>query len=186
MAWACLPHHDAFTDQATSELAGVLHAPTWDFTVFLFSDKYYWNILVFHLEHKAVFYLVEGNTEASAGNILVTCRTPLLELSRFGVGKEGATLIRHDGTAGENSTLHPKMDFGSPIMAELIPLTINYFKEILILLWHVGILNLAASLSSTDEKRMVQNGCSCESIKLIWGPCICQYAYIKVRELGLI
>lgn len=49
-------------------------------------------------------YLVEGNIEASAENLLVGCRTVLLKLSRFGVDKEAATLIQHDGTAGKHLT----------------------------------------------------------------------------------
>lgn len=69
-------------------------------------------------------------------------------------------------------------------MAELSPLTINYFKEFLILLWHVGIFHLAASLSNTDEKRRVQNGCrcNCESMKLSWGPDVNLHTLNSARQ----
>lgn len=92
--------------------------------------------------------------------------------------------MQHDGTAGKHLTLHPKTESLSPIMAELSPLTVNYLKEFLILLWYVGILNLAASLSSTDEKRRVQNGCrcTCESIKLSWGPDVNMHTLKSARQ----
>lgn len=116
--------------------------------------------------------MVEGNIEASAENLLSGCRLSLLELSRFGVDKKAPTPIQHDGSSSKNLTLRPKMEVQFPIMAELSPLTINYFKDFVFLLWHVEIPNLATSLSSTNEKRGVQNGCrcNCDSIKLSWGP----------------
>lgn len=55
--------------------------------------------------------------------------------------------MQHHGTAGKHLTLHPSMDFQALIIAELSPLTSNYFREFfLILPWHVGRLHLAASL----------------------------------------
>lgn len=95
------------------------------------------------------------------------------------------TLIQHDRTAGKHLTLHPKMVFQSLIMAELSPLTINYFKEFLILLWHVGMLNLAAFLSRQKEgRRRLQDGCrcNCESIELSWGPDVIMHSLKSARQ----